>query len=208
MIEKIFFSKKKSIKYFDREGEVGHEKITDMVDQQTEIFSSYWGFNKNVYTYTLKDGDITMTSEIYMDLVIQFMEDIASHFKLFVTIPKLIRGILGLHIEDLIEIINFRLYGKAANTIIEKNGLGTSFMRPGRGHKAQPLSTEQKSVNINIVKKVNSVIARFLRLSFLNDMFEKYFEKIERHLFLVMGRSENVAVGDYIEKMEELRRDR
>ena len=179
-----------------------------MVDQQTEIFSSYWGFNKNVYTYTLKDGDITMTSEIYMDLVIQFMEDIASHFKLFVTISKLIRGILGLHIEDLIEIINFRLYGKAANTIIEKNGLGTSFMRPGRGNKAQPLSTEQKSVNINIVKKVNSVIARFLRLSFLNDMLEKYFEKIERHVFLVMGRSENVAVGDYIEKMEELRRDR
>ena len=118
------------MKFFYREGEVGHKKITDIVNQQTEIFSSYWGFNIIVYTYALKAGDVTMTSEISMDLI-QFMEDIASHFKLFVTIPKLTRELLGLHIVDLIETINFKLYGKATNTIIEKNGLGMSFYASG-----------------------------------------------------------------------------
>ena len=113
------------MKFFDREGEVGHKKITDMVDQQTEIFSSYWEFNKNVYTYTLKDGDVTITSEIFMDLI-QFMEDIASHFKLFVTIPKVTRELLSLHLEDLIEIINFKLY-----TIIEKKRFRYEFYASG-----------------------------------------------------------------------------
>ena len=73
-------------------------------------------------------------------------------------------------------------------------------MRPGRGHKAQPLTTEQKSVNIDIIEKVKSVIAHFPRLSFLNDMFGKYFEKTERHLLFFFGRSENVTVWDYEEK--------
>ena len=55
----------------------------------------------------------------------------------------------------------------------------------------------------------NKELTHFPRLVYLEKVaFWDYFKQIEYHFERVMGRTENVTVGDYIKEMESLREER
>ena len=74
-----------------------------MTDRQTSIFSSYKGKNEFTYWFLVKDGSVTVTSEVQDDLK-EFVKYALQYFDNY-DIPRLKCELLGYHLENLQSIL-------------------------------------------------------------------------------------------------------